>query len=71
MCENMWGLTLEQVTKAKSARDMMAMMAHPSKGKIKHLVSSNNKMNVPFTSTGSLMEQLYLEKTGLFYGGIL
>ena len=37
---NMKGLTLEQCTKAKEARDALAMMAHPPDKKMKHLVST-------------------------------
>ena len=48
---NMQGFTLEQCTKAKGARDAMAMMAHPPEAKMKHMVSSNNVLNIPFTST--------------------
>jgi hypothetical protein len=48
---NMEGFTLEQCTRAKGARDAMAMMAHPPEGKMKHMVSSNNVANIPFTST--------------------
>jgi hypothetical protein len=48
---NMQGFTLEQCTRAKGARDVMAMMAHPPEGKMKHMVSSNNVANIPFTST--------------------
>ena len=47
---NMKGLTLEQCTKAKEARDALAMMAHPPNEKMKHLVSTNNVTNVPFTT---------------------
>eukprot|EP00956_Cyclotella_meneghiniana_P038953 scaffold162906_cov46-Cyclotella_meneghiniana.AAC.1 len=49
--KNMQGFTLEQCTRAKGARDAMAMMAHPPEDKIKHLVSANNVANMPFTST--------------------
>jgi hypothetical protein len=48
---NMQGFTLEQCTKAKGARNAMAMMAHPPEGKMKYMVSSNNVLNIPFTST--------------------
>jgi hypothetical protein len=48
---NMQGFTLEQCTKAKGVRDAMAMMAHPPEAKMKHMVSSNNVLNIPFTST--------------------
>ncbi len=47
----MKGLTLEQCTKAKEARDLLAMMAHLPKKKMKHLVSANNVVNVPFAMT--------------------
>ena len=49
--KNMQGFTLEQCTRAKGARDAMAMMAHPPEEKIKHLVSANNVANMPYTST--------------------
>ena len=38
--DNMRGLTLEQCTRAKEARDALAMMAHPPDKKMKHLVST-------------------------------
>ena len=47
---NMRGFTREQAEKAKGARDALAMMAHPSDEQIKLLVSSNNVVNVPFSS---------------------
>jgi hypothetical protein len=47
---NMQGFTLEQFTKAKGACDALAMMAHPPDKKMKHLLSSNNVTNMPFTS---------------------
>ena len=49
--ENMRGFTLKQRTKAKAARDALAMMAHPPDEKVKQLVSSNNVSNIPFSST--------------------
>jgi hypothetical protein len=48
---NMRGFTREQVIKAKRAHDALAMMAQPPDEQIKHLVSSNNVVNVPFSST--------------------
>jgi hypothetical protein len=47
---NMRGFTREQVKRAKGARDALAMMAHPPDEQIKYLVSSNNVVNVPFSS---------------------
>jgi hypothetical protein len=48
---NMRGFTREQVLKAKGARDALAMMAHLPDEQIKHLMSSNNVVNVPFSLT--------------------
>ena len=48
---NMQEYTLEECTKAKGARDALAMMAHRPNEKIKHLASHNNVCNIPFTST--------------------
>eukprot|EP00956_Cyclotella_meneghiniana_P001508 scaffold1710_cov37-Cyclotella_meneghiniana.AAC.2 len=47
----MEGYTVEEFTKAKAARDALAMMAHPQDKKMKHLVSSQNVTHMPFTST--------------------
>lgn len=49
--ENLRGLTLEQCIKARAAMDALAMMAHLPDEQIKNLVSSNNVINIPFTST--------------------
>ena len=49
--KNMQGFTLEECTRAKGARDAMAMMAHPSEAKMRNLVSSGNVVNMPYTST--------------------
>ena len=49
--KNMQGFTLEECTRAKAARDAMAMMAHPSEAKMRNLVSSGNVVNMPYTST--------------------
>jgi len=49
--KNMQGFTLEECTRAKGARDAMAMMAHPSEEKMRNLVSSNTVANMPYTST--------------------
>jgi hypothetical protein len=51
LVETVQGFTLEQCTKAKAARDLLAMMAHPPDEKVKHLVRFYNVTNVPFTST--------------------
>ena len=48
---NMEGYTVEEFTKAKAARDALAMMAHPQDKKMKHLVSPQNVTHMPFTST--------------------
>eukprot|EP00804_Cyclotella_cryptica_P010749 CCRYP_005527-RA/>CCRYP_005527-RA protein AED:0.26 eAED:0.17 QI:0/0/0/1/1/1/3/0/840 len=40
--QNFEGYTREEIKKAMEARDAQAMMAHPSHGTLKHLVSSTN-----------------------------